>query len=113
MTMQTFGDIGITVAFIVFAGHMFLYAVTAPWWRSLTGRSVMALVAVLAMVLALSVSTLWFGVQWPARLLLRALVFWAIAAAGAFLGVAHVRQKLGPWRAARRAGREECDETRI
>jgi hypothetical protein len=107
MNPKIIGDIGITVAFIVFSGHMILYAVTAPWWRSMTGRSVMALVAVLAAVLALSAGTLWFGVQWPARLWLRAVIFWSIAVAGGFLAVAHVRQKLGPWREARRAQKEE------
>lgn len=111
--MQTFGDLGIIAAFIVFAGHALFYAVSAPWWRSLLGRSVMALVAVLAAVLTLSVATVWLGVQWPARLLLRAIIFWTIAGAGAFMAIAHIRTKLGPWRAARHAEKEESDEARF
>lgn len=114
MTMQLFGNLGAIVALVVFAGHLVLYGMFSPWWRSPTGRAMVALVAVIAATMALTVGTISFGVQWPARLFLRGMIFWSIALAGGWLLVSHARQKLAAWRTANDAEEsEESDEARI
>lgn len=107
MNAKLIGDIGAMAAFLVLAGHATFYAAFSPWWRSATGRSLMTLIAVLAAVMTLTVSTLWLGVQWPGRDVLRAVIFWSVALAAGNLLVTHVMQKVTSWREARRAQEEE------
>lgn len=102
MTINTVGDIFATIAFVNLALFVALYATFAPWWRSPYGRSVMALTAVLAAVFGLVVASLWFGVQWPARELIRAIIFGAVAVSTGQLLRAHLALKLSAWREARR-----------
>jgi hypothetical protein len=103
MNMRTVGDILATIAFVNLGVFVVFYAAFSPWWRTPSGRSVMGLVAVLAATFGLVVAGLWFGVQWPAREFVRAIIFGAVAVASGQLLRAHVVLKISAWRAAWRA----------
>jgi hypothetical protein len=98
MKMHTLGDLLATISFINLGLFVVFYAAFSPWWRSPSGRSVMALVAVLAATFGLVVTGLWFGVQWPARELIRVVIFGAVALASGHLLAVNVRQKIAVWR---------------
>jgi hypothetical protein len=79
--MQLIGDALAVAAFIGSALFVLLFASLAPWWRNVHGRNVMLLMVTITLAFGLATATIVFGVEWPIRPTLRAIIFLFIAIA--------------------------------
>jgi hypothetical protein len=76
--------LGDFLAVLAFAGtvlFVILYAILAPWWRSAHGRNVMLLTSVIGLAFGLATGTILFGLEWPFRSTIRAIIYGLIAVA--------------------------------
>lgn len=84
----------IFTSWVFLLAYLVIYAVTAPFWRSATGRTMYSLGAVLFAIATLAVAGQLFGQDYAARPIARLLVWTATAAVTLGLLVALSRAQL-------------------
>lgn len=78
MTVRDFGNASLAGACLGAVVFVVLY-LRSPWWKSPTGRNIMAMMALIAVLLGLAVMSAVFGLRYPAREWVRAASFLLVA----------------------------------
>lgn len=91
------GTVGVIAAFVTTWSFVVLYHWLTPWWRSVIGRTIMALTLAMSAVLTLSLTRIVAGadLDTPWFAWLRVSVFWAIPAVMMWLIVILIRSQRG------------------
>lgn len=76
---RAIGDVLLVSGFLGALVFVVVY-LRSPWWTTAHGRNVMAMMAVIMILLGLATATAVFGLQYPARDVIRVIGFGALSA---------------------------------
>jgi hypothetical protein len=101
------GDIGFYGSTVVTVLFALLYAIFAPWWKTRTGRNIMAVMGSIAVTFAYFTGVIWLGHVPVGFLPMRAFLFIAIGLTIGWRTVIFIRFHIIP---SLRTGREHKNE---
>lgn len=107
MNWKEYGDLAYYACTVAAAVFVVLYLLIAPWYKTATGRNIMAVMASMAGILVYFTWAIWHGSPLPFGFYpMRAVLFTALGLSLVWRVIILVRAQL----AARRVGKEESHE---
>jgi hypothetical protein len=112
VTWDLLGNIGFYGTTAVTILFSLLYLIFAPWWKTVTGRNIMAVMGSMALAFGYFAWVISIGHVPPGFLPMRAFIFWFIGASIGWRTVIFIRSHIIPSLRAEKEKRNELEDSR-